>query len=143
MLARFLAVLIWLIVVLNWVDLAYRYQGGPEWLDSLLHFLGGMWVAALFWYISTKRKFSIFNFQFSILVVILVMLVGGAWELSELIADQFIIDNSLERMQPNGLDTVSDLFFDFLGASIFLILWQCFRKPSLSTAVKSSVVKSG
>lgn len=84
------------------------------WWDVLLHFLGGVWVAALFSTVvrGTKIPFSLFP------CVALALLVGGAWE-----AMEYFGDFPPPVFMSYSLDTAKDLVLDMLGGGFgFLIL---------------------
>lgn len=91
--------------------------------DMLMHFLGGAWIAALSHYFlfvqgrvsATGRLYE------AIILIACAILVGVLWEFHEFLADALIVD-STRIMQTSVIDTMSDLFFDLLGATMTVIL---------------------
>ena len=106
---------------------------GLWWLDVVLHFLGGLWLAVLgWWYLFAYKYFpEIKSRGFSgdlisgtgwILVVGLIsfaVFAGVLWEFFEFSWDYFLAKPySAELAQPSLEDTLSDLFFDLVGALV-------------------------
>ena len=120
-LASFLAILIWLIVIVNFFVNLYDLDSPGVGIDDLLHFTGGLWLAGILVYLGFRNWLSI---------IVVVLVIGIAWEVSEFLVD-FYVESKVETMHDGALDTGLDLFFDLAGASIFL-LWQ--RRLSLKAA---------
>lgn len=74
------------------------------WFDNLMHFLGGVMVASLF--------FSFFKNRHAnwVMIISFVALIGLFWEFYEYWNDRFWLANQMKLD-----DTLSDLFFDLLG----------------------------
>ncbi len=117
----FLAILIWLIAAANFFVVLYDLDSPGVGLDDLLHFAGGLWLAGLLIYLFRKFGISLVIGNW-ILVIAIVLAIGIFWELGEFIIDVYFEDK-LETLHDGNLDTGLDLFFDLLGATIFL-LWQ-------------------
>ena len=98
------------------------------WLDSILHFSGGFWLAALAIFILISRE-KIYSFEhplFLFLIIIsLVALMGVLWEFFE-----YGLDLILERvgteaaLQPGAKDTIFDLFFDLTGGILAQLIFR-------------------
>lgn len=84
-----------------------------------MHFLSGAWVAAFghyFFFVRGPARAG--NAFFAGLIVLgFTALVGVGWELHEFVFDTFITDRRL-IMQQHVSETMGDLFFDLLGASM-------------------------
>lgn len=127
-------VLIFLFAVLGVYafSIIFSWYDAIPWLDSPLHFFGGLW-AGLFFFFLFGNMFSENSSHPMERVKILIMAVGFTgllgifWEFYE-----FIMDNSLALlMQPSIGDTMKDLFLDILGgavAGVFILflkpLWE-------------------
>ena len=114
---------------------------GLWWLDVVLHFLGGLWLAVLgWWYLFAYKYFpEIKSRGFSgdlisgtgwILVVGLIsfaVFAGVLWEFFEFLVDKFITGkNYIDLLQRGVIDTMKDLLMDLLGglAVGFLFLYE-------------------
>ena len=86
-----------------------------SWLDKVMHFLGGFFVA-MFWSGLT---------QFPLLIISLTLLVGVAWEIYEYFLGIYKLKRlGTKKYMTEIRDTVEDLFFDLLGAIVWIfILW--------------------
>jgi hypothetical protein len=100
-------------------------------LDKLMHFLGGAWLAAFGVYFLFERGCVRVTgiFYEALILVSFAALVGIGWEFHEFFADSLMTD--LSRVMQTGVgDTMGDLFFDLLGATMTVIarharfLWQ-------------------
>lgn len=104
------------------------------WLDVVLHFLGGFFIASLAWWLGRKfPRFDIFHregnsrplkknfFKNLIIFAAIGVLIGVFWEFFEFGFDYFFIDSGrftyLNYAQISKSDTMSDLLMDFVGAS--------------------------
>ena len=123
-----------LIVILglhNWALVAEGYWR-IGWLDMLLHFLGGFLIAVFalwfLYYSPHTRNFSAKEWPSYIVFIGIIgfaALIGVGWEFFEFLYDFFISSrhSDLFRIaQLSSADTISDLFFDLLGALIAMIL---------------------
>lgn len=119
--------LILIFVVHGWAlsSSAYFYI---RWLDGLLHFSGGFWLAvlAIFVLVSHDKIYSAEHPFFLFLITIsFVALVGVLWEFSE-----YALDLLFERVgdaaafQRGTDDTVSDLFFDLAGGILAQLIFR-------------------
>lgn len=107
--------LIVFIAAVHFVSLKFYLYYEFWWLDIVMHFLGGLWVAlSLFWLFDFARLFKINFSKISHLIlsaVFLTILVAIAWEIFEL---QFGITSFLEADYLE--DTIFDIFVGFSGA---------------------------
>ena len=88
-----------------------------------MHFMCGAWMAALGAYIFFVRGPVRAGGAFYEALILLgfAALAGVAWEFHEFIFDTFITDRRL-IMQEGVAETMGDLFFDMLGATMTVIL---------------------
>ncbi|MDP3948008.1 MAG: hypothetical protein Q8Q41_04965 [bacterium] len=92
------------------------------WLDNVMHFAGGAWVALLFFWARQRFPdyFGIPARRAGVVLAALAMvaLIGVGWEFYEFGSD-FILGGGVsayELLGPQGVtDTMSDLLFDLLG----------------------------
>jgi hypothetical protein len=118
----------------------YYWYWTVGWLDMPMHFLGGFWLAMVFFWLNSK--FNIIeirppntdhNFWRSdlpklILVLGFIALVGALWEFFEFGYDVLISSKGYLAVAQRGTaDTMSDLFFDLLGGLVFLIIAKLYR----------------
>ncbi|MFH1759386.1 MAG: hypothetical protein ABH822_02390 [Patescibacteria group bacterium] len=118
----FLLTTILAIVALYWLGLFYDWDNAYWWFDEVLHFFGGLWLAALFVYLTDRLGLSVIRRRFWLKLILglgFVALVGVLWEFHEFIADWFI---GKMLMQGDVADTLSDLLFDLLGGLAYLLL---------------------
>lgn len=104
------------VAVLHLFYMNFGFYWTMPWVDSSVHFLGGMWVAFIFHiifviYFSGK---STGNIRLSIYSVILVGLLWEAFEVFIGTADFY------SHSYP--IDFLSDMTFDFLGGVCFYLL---------------------
>lgn len=111
------------IVALHYVLFFTRLYWEYRWLDIPMHFLCGAWMAALGVYVFFVRGPVRPNGAFyeALIVLGFAALAGVAWEFHEFIFDTFITDRRL-IMQEGVAETMGDLFFDMLGATMTVIL---------------------
>lgn len=85
---------------------------GLFWSDILMHFIGGVFVAAIFLnFFQNENKPALLLFTVSFAV-----LIGVLWEFYEYLAEYYF--SRLSGFSVLGMaldDTLSDLFFDLLG----------------------------
>jgi len=117
----FLVVLLYLILLLNYLDYFFHWSWSWDYFDVILHFLGGAWVALIFFsYIHPKGEYKIFH-KF-IFALGFVALIGILWEFLE-IGVEFIFGNNPFLSSPNlAQDTFSDLLADLVGGLIVSLL---------------------
>jgi len=109
-----------------------------SWIDIPMHFVGGLWVALLFFWLMHKVEPQ-YPADVSLWIVVLtaigfVMTVGVFWEFFEFSYDTLIAKKGLAELSQQGsADTVGDLAMDLLGGSAFLAYYSIsIRKFSLS-----------
>ncbi len=93
----------------------------PFYVDLILHFIGGIFVTALFAYIFLANKITLSRRAFvnAILLVSFTTLIGVLWEFYEYeVANLFMV-------QQNPLDdTLSDILMDIIGGTAFVIFYR-------------------
>ncbi|OGY64043.1 MAG: hypothetical protein A2214_00135 [Candidatus Harrisonbacteria bacterium RIFOXYA1_FULL_48_8] len=87
------------------------------WYDTVLHIGGGAWVALLCVWLYKNEKNPI-------LILGFVALIGVLWEFSEyLFLNDVMAWMFNEKSMPQTIsDTLTDLFADLIGGSVFLLL---------------------
>jgi len=103
------------------------------WLDMPMHFLGGFWVAMVFFnFINPKLQITDYKLLITLILVLgFVILIGVLWEFFEFLCDVFISSKGyLEVAQQGIADTISDLFFDLLGGLALLVVRRYFPKSN-------------
>ena len=116
--------LLYLILALHLSGIVFRLYWSVPHYDTLMHFLGGFWVAMMTNYLLQKRKNNVFKNDFFLKIIFIVgavMIVGFFWELQEFFIDQFIFHKVLIT-QESITDTMTDLTADFMGAVSYFIL---------------------
>lgn len=84
-----------------------------SWLDRVMHFLGGFFVAMFF--------SSFINYF--LLVIVLTFLVGTFWEIGEYFWGIYKFKKSgTKKYLTKTKDTLDDLFFDILGAIVWIFI---------------------
>lgn len=99
-----------------------------KWLDIPMHFLGGLWLAMIFfWLIHPHLDFKGHR---AILVIVLslafVAFLGVLWEFWEFVHDFFFTKNLYFGNQfiiEKRIDVVKDLFFDLVGGLVLTLLF--------------------
>ena len=86
-----------------------------SWFDKVMHFLGGFFVA-MFWSSLTQSL---------LFIISLTLLVGIAWEIYEYFLGIYKLKKiGTKKYMIDMRDTVEDLFFDLIGAIVWIsILW--------------------
>jgi hypothetical protein len=119
---KHLAILIFLIFILNSLANTFYWYSSIWYFDMPMHFLGGLWLGLCFIYIFSPKELSEeLSFGYLSKIIFLVLLIGIFWEFFELYFINHIAQNPF-----NALDTVSDIFFDLAGGT-FAILY-CFKQ---------------
>ena len=121
---------LFLILGLDFLALAFHWYPQIPWLDSPLHFLGGIWVAAFFFWFFNEGKIKIPNFLWkAVLAISFVALIGVLWEFAE-----FTFLNSLvakifgaQELAPSLSDTITDLALDLLGGVALAASYMSYR----------------
>lgn len=134
---NFLKLLFFLLVVLSVFHLTaikYFLYWKVFWFDWFMHFFGGAWLALfIVWLFYFSGKFSISKYP-PLLILILVsgfaVTAGFFWEILEFLFDVFFNGRGYFGRSQFGLkDTMSDLFFDFLGGIfVSLVFIHKFKK---------------
>lgn len=103
-----------------WFELYYAFW----WLDTVHHFLGGLWVAAFGNFFLKRRGFSFSGAILFLMLIGLVALAGILWEFTEFVWDRYIWHPGFTYLPGIYEDTLSDFFFDLFGgvAGSLLIL---------------------
>jgi uncharacterized membrane protein YagU involved in acid resistance len=119
-----------LIGQLSWNSVFLKQPDKFWWVDMLLHFLGGVMVASIF-FILAEKKFPLIELPVGYLagvlaVVSFVVLIGVFWEFYEYLLDYFLYVHQMELP-----DTLSDLFFDFLGGTLASTVYLRYSRVSL------------
>lgn len=100
------AALIIFIFLINLLAMKFFWYYTFPWFDMPMHFLGGLWVAlATFYLFNPKSPW--------LLAFLSVLVIGILWEVFEFSLDAFITLRVWD-----SVDTLGDLFFDLLGASV-------------------------
>ncbi len=130
-----LCLLTFILVVHIFASIYYWYWTYP-WFDMPMHFLGGFWLAMLFFYF--KPGFEFRNPKFNklpkyiitaIIILGFVALVGVIWEFFEFFCDVFIAAKGYIEVSQRGVgDTMGDLFFDLLGGLALILTLKIFSK---------------
>ena len=114
-----------------------------DWLDIPMHFLGGLWVALFFFWILKKRFVQVSqvlegNFLLlGILSLGFVSLIGIGWEFYEFLYDKYLAKGLL-LSQASITDTMTDLFFDWVGGLIAVLVYKIRRERISSLRNKIS-----
>jgi hypothetical protein len=112
----FLLALIAAISFVHIQGMQYAWYWKLWWLDIVMHFAGGFWLAimVLWIHLSTGRsKADVTTMRFALYISAVVLLVGFMWEIFE------VLIGAMSTMKSNYLsDTIMDLFLDVVGALI-------------------------
>jgi len=116
-----LAFIIVFLALITFGALKFYWYQAIWWFDMPMHFLGGvvallLSVYLLYSWISSKTFLKRF-----IIAIIAVLIIGVCWEIFE-----YIFNNIIAGIQFDLLDTLSDIFFDTLGAIAGFFL--CYNK---------------
>ncbi len=90
-----------ILFLVNFIAARKGFYGRFSWFDKVMHFLGGFFVA-MFWSGLIQSPW---------LIISLTLLVGVAWEIWE------YVRKHIGEMR----DTIEDLFFDILGAVVWVL----------------------
>ena len=110
------------------------------WIDNFTHFWGGATAGmGMIWWTFYSAKVSPMTkslpkiYTICHLYLVLCNLVGGFWEIYELIVDRLITKNNyISILQSSGLiDTMKDLVVDLLGGSA--VIWLFFKEKKTTT----------
>jgi len=138
---KFVIGLFIVILVFHTLAVINNWYWTCNWIDMPMHFLGGLWLALLFFYfINPKlspygrppegRQINNYEWLITLISVLgFVILVGVLWEFFEFLFDVFIASKGyLAVAQQGTADTMADLFFDLLGGLVAWIIYsvRCF-----------------
>jgi len=130
-----------ILLIVHFIVVIGRWYHTYPWIDIPQHFLGGILVALIFYWINYAhpRSFKLIS-NFSVPIVLVVSwaaFLGVLFEFSEFIYDLIFFDYWKLTSFPSQLglrDTMGDLFFDILGGfalAIFMRLRYDRRKRQL------------
>lgn len=148
---KFVFILLILILLFHAVAMVNFWYWSVFWLDMVMHFIGGFWVALLFFWLRQKRRFTQISTQINadekinfnlennqrksalslresalwtiVSCLSFVALIAVFWEFFEFLYDVFISSKGYFEIAQQGVaDTISDLFFGLLGGLIAAIL---------------------
>lgn len=136
---KYLIISLIIILIVYIFSIFYLWYKKLFWFDTIMHIAGGIWVCALFIYISQKQKFNFSilntkiskeNLQITILNILIpigfVALIGILWEFYEFFMDVIIYKKYIFYNAPGYIlfDTLKDLFNDLLGGLLFIIFYS-------------------
>lgn len=129
-----MAVLIWVILILNLLAFVHHWYWQYEWFDIPMHFLGGFWLSGMLVWLFMKGDtiFCARRFPCVAGIILGAFAVGVGWEMFEFGLDTFIMFN-----MNDVADTLTDLLMDFLGAVTAYFLFAFRASQSLSTLTVS------
>lgn len=114
----------------------YSWYWTYFWLDMPMHFLGGFWVAMIYFWLCNQFqevREEVEPRRIKTVIAIIsclsfVALIGVFWEFFEFLYDILISSRGYSGfLQLGAADMIGDLFFDFLGGSAFLIIYILYR----------------
>ena len=116
-LVKRLVYLIFFILVVSFLANKFYWYSSIWYFDMFVHFLGGLWIGLLGFYILLIKK----NSSHEIFKILLfVLCIGIGWEVFEVLVNDVITRNPFDY-----LDTTSDIFFDILGGfCVILYIWK-------------------
>ena len=140
---KFIVFFLIFIIAVHALALVNYWYWTYQWLDIPMHFLGGFWVAMVFFWLrgSTSQILSQIREEVEprkIKIVIIVVsclsfvaLIGVLWEFVEFLYDVFISSRGYSGfLQLGAADTIADLFFDILGGFVFIVIYRVFKPLS-------------
>jgi CDP-diglyceride synthetase len=99
--------LVFFIFVINTLANKFYWYSSIWYFDMPMHFLGGFWLALVLIYLFPLSDSS---FKSIYKIILGVLFIGVLWELFELFFKNYVAQNPF-----NGLDALSDIFFDLAG----------------------------
>ncbi len=132
--SKYILGLLTLILVIHIFASIYYWYWTYPWLDMPMHFLGGFWLAMVYFWRSQKLQTSTDSKHESALLIIIgclgfVALIGVLWEFFEFFCDIFIASKGYIAVSQQGVgDTMGDLFFDLLGGLALILTLKIFGK---------------
>jgi len=140
---KILKIIVFLIVLIGIIHVtAYYFHLYLElwWIDMLMHFLGGAWVAAFsLWFIffsnilNIKRENNLSSFLVTAFCAVL--LVGIGWEIFEFKAGLSFFSPLTLSTRGYWMDTISDLILDLIGGMFVALYFYRIFKHSLKAEV--------
>ena len=120
------------------------------WLDIIMHFSGGFWLAAVCIWLIANYQFPISQENFKnkklasfIIIFSFVALIGIFWEFFEFGLDLISPTKKyVWAMQQGAVDTISDLFFDLIGGAVAWLLLTHAPVPPRGGMVRGSVPRN-
>ena len=109
-LLKHLVFLMFFIFLVNSMSWQFSWYYLIWYLDIIMHFLGGLWVALFFIYVFSRKDPANLDFPLFLQIFIASSLVGVLWEFYE-----FFL-TAISATSFNFQDTVFDVIFDMLGA---------------------------
>lgn len=109
--------LLYLILILHILGNVLGWYYTIPYFDTLMHFLGGFWIAMISAYLIKKYAKDLFEQHRLMEIIFLIgitMTIGFVWEFYEFLADTFIF-NEIFLMRQSATDTITDLTADFFG----------------------------
>ena len=107
-----------LIAVLQYFATQYFWYWEYWWFDIIMHFLGGFFIALfVYWLLRNEWKNLITRVYEFWLVLVLVLIVGVAWEVFEFMFDAYNARNYT-------LDTTLDMLMDGVGALAAYLIYR-------------------
>lgn len=136
---RSLSKIVWgslaVIAVIHGVATLYSWYWIYTWIDIPMHFIGGVWVALLFFWIFQMRNDvyleTIPTWLSAAIVIGFTLLLGVLWEFFEFSYDFFVAQKGFAELAQQGLtDTIGDLAMDFLGGAMCWGAWYTRARKS-------------
>ncbi len=124
---KFIATLLFAFAIFHFFAIYNFWYWEFRWLNIPMHFFGGFLITMFFIWLNLRFKI-LSEFPNHLIVVLItlsfVSLVGVLWEFQEFLYDIFIsFKKSDIILQLSAADTIKDLFFDFFGDFIFLLVY--------------------
>lgn len=121
------ALIVSLVIILgiNFLGMGLNWFEEFPWLDSALHFCGGIWVAATFlWFFNSPRLQTSPVYK-ALFAVSFVMLIGILWEFAEVAFLNSLMAHIFHgpNLPATLSDTLEDLLFDLIGGITFAVLY--------------------
>ncbi len=97
------------------------------WFDTAMHFLGGFWIALLFWWILKKESSTLTKERASVYLILITFALSVTWELFEIYIGY--VDPTLGVLY--WLDTGADVVAGVLGGAFAVLLLLYTRGDTL------------
>lgn len=126
----------WALVFLFLIDIPSIYYGwylNWDWVDIVLHFAGGFFVAMFMADYLKDRLIPGQGIKNALVVVGATIFIGVVWEFAEYLANQTLMEPAKKYLGVNAYfmgdiqDTIMDLLMDILGALTLVISFRKFR----------------